>query len=168
MLVDFPRNTTQAKALEKVFTGHETPTDKAKSATFENYEVWSKFADPKSSVPYGYNGTIQACPSIFDAVLLMNTEKEEVIRRASNRKIDPTTNTVYHMEDSPPPDDAKLVERLTDYFGPYESSEQMLEKVEASYSKFKTYHTLLGEYFADFGQYDASTARGLETLRALP
>lgn len=44
----------------------------------------------------------------------------------------------------------------------------MLEKVEASYSKFKTYHTLLGEYYADFGQYDSSTERGLETLRALP
>lgn len=80
-----------------MFTGHETNTDKPKSAVFENYEVWNKFADPKSSVPLGYNGSIQACPSIFDAVLLMTTDKEEVIRRASHRKIDPSTNTIYHM-----------------------------------------------------------------------
>lgn len=44
----------------------------------------------------------------------MEVSEEEVLRRSNNRKVDPQTNTVYHMEDNPPEEgkDTKLIERL--------------------------------------------------------
>ena len=39
--------------------------------------------------------------------LIINLEigNDETIRRASGRKFDPVTETIYHMEDNPPPND---------------------------------------------------------------
>jgi len=48
----------------------------------------------------------------------VEVEQEEILRRLSHRKIDPTTGTIYHMEDNPPPEgDPKLKDRLQDYHG---------------------------------------------------
>jgi hypothetical protein len=38
---------------------------------------------------------------------MINTSLDESIRRAAGRKIDPNTNTVYHIEDNPYEGDAK-------------------------------------------------------------
>ena len=103
-----------------MFTGYEVPTDKKKPSHIQNYEVWSKLTDPESAVPDYFTGDIVACPSVFDAVFLLKTDREEVLRRANNRKMDPTTNIVYHMEDGPP-EDAKIVERLVDHFDGHET-----------------------------------------------
>jgi hypothetical protein len=64
------------------------------------------------------NLTPDVVPSGFDGVLFMQVPDEECQRRAKNRKIDPVTNTIYHMEDDPPADtkdNAKLLERLQVY-----------------------------------------------------
>jgi len=51
-----------------------------------------------------------------DAYLFMDVPANEALRRNQNRKIDPQTGTVYHMEDNPPPEnDAKLRDRLQEY-----------------------------------------------------
>ena len=84
-----------------------------KPVSQQNYEVWSKFADPESTTSESYAGEIDAQPSLFDGIFIMGASKEECMRRALGRKIDPQSGTVYHQEDSPPPEgDAKLLERL--------------------------------------------------------
>jgi hypothetical protein len=86
--------------------------------------------------------------------LILNASKDECKRRAQNRKIDAASGNIYHMEDSPPPEDPKLKEKLTDYFGNYQSAEEMLQKVDSN-------HLLDGENFESiynftsiFGHYD--------------
>lgn len=37
------------------------------------------------------------------------------------------------MEDSPPPDDPKIKDKLTDYFGNYSSAEDMLLKIDSNH-----------------------------------
>ena len=48
-------------------------------------------------------------------MLFLDTSKEECIRRALGRKVDPEGGVVYHIDDNKPPtDQAPLCERLTD------------------------------------------------------
>ena len=60
ILVDFPRNLNQALILENSFTGFELSTDVPKSADTLNFETWTKFTDPTSTTPVGYDGDIVA------------------------------------------------------------------------------------------------------------
>ena len=45
-------------------------------------------------------------------MLLLDAALKECIRRASNRKLDPQTGIIYHMEDNPPPEDKAILARL--------------------------------------------------------
>jgi adenylate kinase len=58
---------------------------------------------------------VRASESGFDGVLFLQTPAEECIRRTQNRKTDPATGNIYHMDDSPPPEDPKLREKLVDF-----------------------------------------------------
>lgn len=134
MLVDFPRNLTQAKLLESAFTGYQSASDTAKPKDQQNFEVWSKFTEPSHDNDNVADGTIEAQPSLFDGIFILQASKEECQRRAAGRKIDPTTNTVYHAEDDPAPEgDAKLQDRLTGYFGNYSSEEDMVNKLDTNH-----------------------------------
>lgn len=49
----------------------------------------------------------------LDLVICLNTPIEERLRRKEQRKVDPQTETIYNLEETPPPTDVKgLVERL--------------------------------------------------------
>ena len=75
--------------------------------------------------------------SFFEGIFMINTSKDECLRRGQQRKVDPTTNQVYHMVDSPPPQtDAKLVERLTDFFGNYSCEDDMIAKLDNNHLQF--------------------------------
>ena len=50
---------------------------------------------------------------------MIKTSLEESTRRAVGRKIDPNTNNVYHIEESPYEGDVKGQEKLIEYFGDY-------------------------------------------------
>jgi len=66
-------------------------------------------------VPEDFNPLNEVQLSGLDGVLFLQVGEDEVQRRAKNRKIDPLTNIVYHMEDNPPEetkDKDKLIERL--------------------------------------------------------
>ena len=63
----------------------------------------------------------------------MDTPEEECLRRAANRKIDPATNIVYHMEDNPP-EDQKTLDKLQDYTDEA-GEEARLKKVSASFGQ---------------------------------
>lgn len=64
--------------------------------------------------------------SLFDNIFMINTSLDESTRRAVGRKIDPNTNTIYHIEDSPFEGDAKGQEKLVDYFGDCSNKNDML------------------------------------------
>jgi hypothetical protein len=118
--VDFPRNLEQAKAFERLMNNGFTPMiDKPKDVEQKIFEQWSKLVSPASSLAQGneidhaFTGEPYIYRSAADSYLFVEVGSEEVLRRLSNRKIDPTTNTVYHLEDNPPPEgDPKLKDRL--------------------------------------------------------
>jgi hypothetical protein len=46
-------------------------------------------------------------------MIFLDVPSEECFRRSQNRKIDPQTGTIYHLEDNPAPEgDNKLRDRL--------------------------------------------------------
>ena len=59
-----------------------------------------------------YNGEPFIYGSAMDACLILEAPREECLRRIENRKIDPQTGNIYHLEDNPPPEDNKLKDRL--------------------------------------------------------
>ena len=93
--------------------------DKPKETEQKIFEQWSKLISPASSFAQGnqlddaFTGEPYIYRSAADSYLFVEVGSEEIFRRLNNRKIDPTTGTIYHMEDSPPPEgDAKLKDRL--------------------------------------------------------
>lgn len=82
ILIDFPRDIKQAKLLENSFTGYELVSDKAKPDNVLNFETWTKFSDPLSLTAEGYNCQIEPQSSLFDIFFVLNTSREECLRRA--------------------------------------------------------------------------------------
>lgn len=75
--------------------------------------------------------------SFFDGVFMLSASNEECKRRAAGRKVDPTTQTVYHPQDNAAPEnDAKLVDRLQPYFGVYKDQEEMMKHLDNSHFQF--------------------------------
>ena len=91
ILLDFPRNLTQMKLLETALSGYESKADLPKDENREKYEAWSKIATPSCLVSEDDTGAFTAETSGLDGVIILNTPSQECERRASNRKIDPTT-----------------------------------------------------------------------------
>jgi len=110
ILLDFPRTINQAKLLENALTGYTSPSDGPKGFENSNFEVWSKLTDPPVRHLEQF---IRPQNSFFDGVLMLSASNEECKRRATGRKVDPTTQTVYHPQDNAAPEgDAKLLDRL--------------------------------------------------------
>lgn len=56
----------------------------------------------------------QTRPSGFDALVWLETDGEECLRRALGRRYDRNNDRTYHLHDNPPPtDQSPLVEMLT-------------------------------------------------------
>lgn len=68
------------------------------------------------------------------------------------------------MDDSPPPEDPKLREKLTDYFGNYPSAEEMLQKIDTNHIIDSENSESLLKFASIFGHYDQATDRGLQTV----
>ena len=114
ILLDFPKNLTQMKLLESQLSGFESKIDVPKSDETIINEAWIKVASAASIDGKTIEGENRATQSGLDGVIILNTPLEECERRSNNRKIDPQTSTIYHMEDNPPTDN-KVTERLEDY-----------------------------------------------------
>ena len=55
----------------------------------------------------------------LDAAIFINVDKEESLRRALGRRVDPNTGIIYHLDDNPPPtDNSPLIERLVPVYDP--------------------------------------------------
>ena len=111
ILVDFPRNLTQMKLLETCLSGYESKADLPKDEAQARFEAWAKVATPSCLIEESATGGFNAIKSGIDGVIILETPDVECTRRSQNRKIDPQTQTVYHME-TDAPEDAKVLDRL--------------------------------------------------------
>ena len=133
VLLDFPRNLTQMKMLETCLSGYVSKSDMPKNDLAQKFEAWSKLATPSEIVNETITGEVEAETSGFDGVVILDTPEAECNRRSSNRKIDPQTQIIYHMETNPP-DDAKTLERLQDYTDEAGNPERM-QKISSGYNQ---------------------------------
>lgn len=164
ILLDFPRTINQAKLLENTLTGYKSPSDQPKSFTQANQEIWTNFTDPED-LDAG-EITFSAQSSFFDSVFMLDTSRDECVRRGLLRKIDPTTNIVYHMEDSPPPaGDQKLLDRLQDNFGLQTSEHDLIAFLDQSHLMTCDNEQMLDKFYREFGILDAESGLGIEQFK---
>jgi len=82
--------------------------------------------------------------------------------------MDPASGTVYHSEDSPPSEgDAKLIERLTNYFGNYSTEEDMIQKMDLNHIQFSDNEGSLKEFYTGFGNFDSEAKKGIITYTSI-
>ena len=152
VLLDFPRTINQAKLLETMLTGYRQPSDLQKQQNQVVSEINTNFTDPEE-----HEGPLNFSPqtSFFDSVFLLDTAKDECLRRGKNRKIDPTTNQIFHMEDSPPAgNDQKILDRLQDCYGNHTNENDMIAFVDQSDLESTDNEPMIKQFFSEFGTLD--------------
>lgn len=110
--------------------------DKPKDEDQKLFEYWSKLVTPSTDQETPFTGDPYLYHSAADSYLFLDVAQEEIFRRLTNRKLDPTTGTIYHLEDNPPPEgDPKLKDRLQDYQGDAEQADHA--RLQASHSAYE-------------------------------
>ena len=129
--VDFPTTYQQYTLLVNMATGYTQQIDKPINTRNEQkYELTFNLDKhyPNHNVPFPlsnqtlFTSAIETVPSkqcMFDMFIWLEVNESETLRRVNNRKVDPTTGIIYHLEDNPPPEnDKKIKERLIDVTEP--------------------------------------------------
>ena len=119
ILVDFPETFDQFILFEKLTTGFKQEIDKPPNEILINKFKISEILN----ISYINNKNIynenKKSSGFFDNYIWLEVNETETIRRVNNRKLDPNTGIIYHLEDNPPPEkDKKLNERLVDVTEP--------------------------------------------------
>lgn len=144
ILIDFPNNFSQASLLEKKLTGFVFELEKPMSEFEIIRDNYSQILD-KTFKPLKKRTLIEGG---LDVCLYLEAESKECIRRLQNRRVDPLTGLVYHLDDNPPPqEDKKILERLVgiEEFQPSENSIMDLHKT------FNTNINKILEFYSFFG-----------------
>ena len=125
IIINFPKNLSQAEKFEKYFTGYVSDFEKGLSETETKLYNYSDIIDINTRQKK--SGIIKY--SCFDLFIEFKVTSEEMNRRYKGAKYDSLTAVIYHNTDNPPPKDDKKVEsRLTPGI-PYISKEEVyLEK----------------------------------------
>jgi adenylate kinase family enzyme len=109
ILLDFPKTAYQAKILEKKITGYTTELEKVEAENIKIKYHLTSLCDSSNKIPPKKNLT----ESGFNLMIYLEGNPKECLRRSQNRKLDPLTGIIYHMEDNPfPSEDRKITERL--------------------------------------------------------
>jgi adenylate kinase family enzyme len=144
ILVDFPNNFSQANILEQKLSGYVYELSKPKSDIEKMRDNYSQILD-KTFKPPKKKILIEGG---LDVCIYLDGDSNECIRRSQNRKIDPTTGMIYHLDDNPPnQEDKKLLERLigTEEIQPVENL--ILE----SHKEFNININKILEFYSIFG-----------------
>ena len=72
--------------------------------------------------------------------------------------------TVYHEEDMPPPDDPKVLEKLTPFYGIYSTEEEMIQKLDSNHISASENEPSLSAFMKLFGNLDQISGKGISTL----
>lgn len=137
IFVDFPQNYSQFKLMENKCTGFVEEISKIKTEK----EILHDYLELSIDRPFHTNITKEIPKSLFDSFCIFEVEEEECLRRLRNRKLDPNTKMIYHMEDNPPPEnDKKLNERLIELTEPTEEKvKEDSKKYDENYSQMKNF-----------------------------
>lgn len=137
IFVDFPQNYSQFKLMENKCTGFVEEISKVKTEK----EILHDYLELSIDRPFHTNIIKEIPKSLFDSFCIFEVEEEECLRRLRNRKLDPNTNIIYHMEDNPPPEnDKKLNERLIELTEPTEEKVKEESKYyDENYSQMKSF-----------------------------
>ena len=85
----------------------------------------------------------------------MEVTKEECLRRALGRRLDPQSNRLFHLEDNAPPiDESPLIERLVPLFDTIKCEELLVDKhaeYDMNLEKIENWFNLFGFEDAKIG-----------------
>ena len=132
-LIDFPETYEQFIRFEELTTGFIQEIDKEENKrdlilNKLTFILDKPYYNISSNIANSINGKKNSTGT-FNNYIWLEVNEEETLRRVNNRKIDPNTNIIYHMEDNPPPpNDKKLNERLIDVTEP--SNEEVKNKLK--------------------------------------
>ena len=144
VIVDFPNTYNQAKILERVLTGYIPEIEKPLSQCQIFKENASLILD-KSKKVIKPKELIQ---SGIDIVFHLDVPSHECIRRSFGRRLDPETNTIYHLEDNHPnTDEERICERLKVLDEPYDSQNNLV----CRHLAFDNAIQLINEFYEPFG-----------------
>jgi len=177
VLVDFPKTYAQAAALEKALSGFQLPTaDPSGVPEVDKKKRKSKRVSavaPPTEIPALAE---KPFPSALTAVLCLLGDNDTFVRRAIGRRFDPETDTHYHIDSNPPPEDEAIKERLVRVPGEEHIEQElpsMLSAWEEQYSglqdwltNFDVQHQLAGDAEAD-AVADASSDVIITAIRAI-
>jgi len=126
ILLGFPNNYDQLKALEKALSGF-VPQDELPVSDAEQRK---KRADLVVRAPPVEIVARKLISGGIDCAIILDITKEEALRRALGRRIDPETGIMYHLEDNPPPvDQSPLCERLVPINDPENSEATLIDRL---------------------------------------
>lgn len=144
ILVDFPNSLEQAASLESMLSGYLPSVDKEISERNKKLTSACRIIEP-SDKPNIRDTLIE---SGMDAVLWLETSREECRRRALGRRIDVANDHEYHIDDNPPPTTSPpLCERLMPVIEPERAEEVIPDKHLA----FDKNSKRLKQWFSKFG-----------------
>lgn len=144
ILVDFPTSAIQAHSLEAQLSGYLPSIDREICERNEKLKSACRIIEP-SEKPNIRDTLIE---SGLDAVLWLETSREECRRRALGRRVDVLTENEYHIDDNPPPTtNAPLCERLMPVIEPERAEEVIPDKHLA----FDKHTNRLQQWFSKFG-----------------
>lgn len=108
IILNLPQNINQGKLLELKLTNF-IPEIERKTADFylardQLSVLFCKMIKSNYNKPH--------TSSTLNKILVIDCDTNECLRRFTLRRIDPNTNITYHLEDNPPPNDQKIIERL--------------------------------------------------------
>ena len=111
ILINFPENKSQAHYLEFLISNYKLPTENKKTINEILQEKILFFYDKEIKK----NSNIINESNCINKIFVFECNKENVIERENNRKIDPINNVIYHMIFNPPNlKDKNLMQRLID------------------------------------------------------
>jgi len=151
VLIDFPTSYNQIKLLEQTLTGYIPEMDRPVT----------ELTLFKDSLAMLMDTTIKPKPkrelikSAFDLIFNIGIDDQECIRRAVGRRIDPTNGNIYHIEDNPPPNDNKVLERLK----PVEEEQTVRNYITKQAENYLNNYIMLKNFVEIFG--DKENALGL-------
>jgi hypothetical protein len=141
VIVNFPNTYNQAKLLEKKLSGYifDKPITQANMLK-ENLAMLVDKSDPILPPSKLIRGGL-------DYVFYLNSTYQECIRRAIGRRIDPTTGTIYHLDNNVPSTDSNICEKLI----PIEDTKNIESLLSIRSLSFTNTINYLVEFYEPFG-----------------
>lgn len=164
-MLGFPQTFQQAKQLEEALTGYVPEEERLNDTAEKMKKKVSELVSPTPVPPSN-----KLLRSGVDLIIHQDIDYDDILKRMSQRRVDPQTETVYHLEENPPPTDVKgLQERL-------QTIQEDEGKVKENYENSRMNIHYLQEWCEAFGLEEEklmqlvsvkSQGKGFEVAKAL-